>query len=258
MQKTQQTPQAEVLRSGLPSAFLFVCEHASHFIPSEYESLGLPQDLRQSHIAWDPGAAAVTRYLSAKLNAPAVLGSASRLLYDCNRPPDAADAVPSRSEIFDIPGNMGLSADEIKARTNHFYRPFQTALRGEIEKHDAHTALITIHSFTPVYKGQVRAVEIGILHDTDSRLADAILDHSSAHTTMLVERNQPYGAQDGVMHTLVEHGLSRGLLNVMIEIRNDLIATPRDCETVAEMLAGLFSDALESIGEPAQAKQVIS
>ncbi|MEM5501302.1 N-formylglutamate amidohydrolase [Ahrensia kielensis] len=258
MSQTQQTPQIEVLRSGHQSPFLFVCEHASNFIPDEYDNLGLPEDLRQSHIAWDPGAAMVTRFLSEKLNAPAVLGVASRLLYDCNRPPEAIDAVPSRSEVFDVPGNLDLTAEDIKARVDQFYLPFEAALKSELDKHGADIALVTIHSFTPVYKGQARAVEIGILHDTDSRFADTILMHASKHTSMKVERNQPYGAQDGVMHTLVEHGLGRGLLNVMIEIRNDLIATDADCEAAADMLAGLFSDALGSVTQINQAKQVTS
>lgn len=256
LQQMQSSSQVEILRSGRQSAFLLVCEHASNYMPAAYNNLGLPEDLRQSHIAWDPGAASVTHKLSEKLQAPAVLGSASRLLYDCNRPPEAVDAVPSRSEIFDIPGNADLSAGDIKLRIEHFYRPFEAALKSELDKHDDQIALVTIHSFTPVYKGQVRAVEIGILHDTDSRLADAMLTQAPTHTAMQVERNEPYGAQDGVMHTLIEHGISRGILNVMIEIRNDLIATEDDCEAAADMLAVLLNDALSQLGRGEQLKQV--
>ena len=108
--------------------------------------------------------------------------------------------------------------------------------------------VVTIHSFTPVYHGQFREVEIGILHDSDSRLADAMLAGSEG-SSLTVNRNDPYGPEDGVTHTLRLHALPDGLLNVMIEIRNDLITNEEEQAQIAAFLYELMGKALASIGE---------
>lgn len=232
-----------VSRESGASGIVVVCEHASPLIPPAFGDLGLSADARQSHIAWDPGALGVAQQVSDLLDAPLVAGGVSRLLYDCNRPPEAAGAIPPRSEIYDIPGNTGLSAREKAARVALIYTPFSTTLSQVLDTAQARV-MITIHSFTPVYMGRSRAVEIGVLHDTDTHLADAMLAQSSAHTHLKTERNQPYGPNDGVTHTLKEHGTKRGLLNVMLEVRNDLIATPDAQEAVANMLVPWLRDAI--------------
>ena len=104
--------------------------------------------------------------------------------------------------------------------------------------------IVTIHSFTPRFLGKSRDVEIGILHDADTRLADVLLDVASGYN---IQRNQPYGPEDGVTHTLVHHALSRNLLNVMIEIRNDLIQTPEQCRAMGGKLAGWISQGLNQL-----------
>ncbi|MFC6490697.1 N-formylglutamate amidohydrolase, partial [Nitratireductor sp. GCM10026969] len=81
------------------------CEHAANFIPPEFADLGLAREVLESHIAWDPGASAVARHLSRHLDAPLVAQRVSRLVYDCNRPPDAEAATPARSEAYAVPGN---------------------------------------------------------------------------------------------------------------------------------------------------------
>ncbi|WP_088633705.1 N-formylglutamate amidohydrolase [Phaeobacter sp. 22II1-1F12B] len=224
--------------AAAPAPVLLVCEHASCDFPEEFGDLGLSDEVRQSHVAWDPGALALSRQLAAALQAPLVFGQVSRLLYDCNRPPEAQDAIPAKSEIYEIPGNMGLS-DEAKAeRVSRIYDPFCAAMDKALE--DVQPAMmVTVHSFTPVYFGAKRDVEIGILHDEDTRLADALLEEL-AGAPHKVERNQPYGPQDGVTHSLKRHAMSRGIANVMLEIRNDLLNRP---ELVVRM-GGLLSGAL--------------
>ncbi|MGI9351002.1 MAG: N-formylglutamate amidohydrolase [Rhizobiaceae bacterium] len=227
------------------SPVLIVCEHASNRIPCQYSDLGLSTRKLKSHIAWDPGADKVASYLSKLFDAPYVRGDISRLVYDCNRPPSAIDAMPSRSEIFDVPGNMNLEDIERRQRIQKVYLPFHQCLEDALATSELNCALITIHSFTRVYNGQDRDVELGILHDKDSRLADAILSAASVFTSLNVQRNQPYGPENGVTHTLREHGLKNGLLNVMLEIRNDLLTTSEQCGKIAEMLHGLLLHALK-------------
>lgn len=227
-----------------------LCEHASHFIPEAYGALGLSDEARTSHVAWDPGANLVAERLSGLFGAPYVRGEVSRLIYDCNRPPEAESAMPARSELFDVPGNVGLDQAERERRTRSVYEPFKGCLEEVMAKAGQGAALVTIHSFVPVYHGKPRAVELGILHDADTRLADAMLEAAPRHTTMNTLRNEPYGPEDGVTHTLKLHGLANGVPNVMIEIRNDLVATPEACTQVADMLHGLISEALAAVESP--------
>lgn len=224
------------------SSVVLVCEHASSNIPAAYKGLGLSPQNRESHAAWDPGALAVAEQMSDLLDAALIASRVSRLVYDCNRPPDAPDAMPARSEVIDIPGNATLSQAERAARADAIYRPFHAALSRQVQR-TAHPVIVTVHSFTPVYFGQKRSVEIGILHDSDTRLADAMLATAAAHTDANVQRNQPYGPEHGVTHTLQQHGVAGGHLNVMLEVRNDLIATAPQQKAMGDLIAGWLADA---------------
>lgn len=229
------------------SDVLLVCEHASNRLPERYGDLGLPAAALISHIAWDPGALAVAHLMAKNLDAALIYQRFSRLIYDCNRPPDSPGAMRDVSEVFRVPGNEKLSAGERSQRTTALYLPFHAKIREEISarrRAGRETVLVTIHSFTPVYHGQSRAVEIGILHDADSRLADRVLAAASDTALYRIERNEPYGAADGVTHTLEVHALPAGLLNVMIEIRNDLITDEAGQGVMADFLTGLLQESL--------------
>lgn len=226
---------------------VLACEHASNLIPVEFAHLGLGREALESHVAWDPGARAVALLLSAQLDAPLVAQRISRLVYDCNRPPHAPDATPSQSETYAVPGNADLTEAQRADRAKRFYEPFRTALSAALDQRIAAgrpPVLVTIHSFTPMYFGVSREVELGVLHDSDSRFADALLASLSAGAGLIVRRNEPYGPKDGVTHTLVDQALPRGLGNVMIEIRNDLIADGAGQERAADLLARHLQRAL--------------
>ncbi len=233
----------KVLNPDGRSSVVLVCEHASHVMPDSFGGLGLDAAARQSHIAWDPGAFDVAQGLAKRFDAKLVISNVSRLIYDCNRPPDADDAMPARSEATDVPGNHNLSAAQRQERSSTYYEPFRASLAAAIAA-TPNPIIVTVHSFTPVYKGHQRSVEIGLLHDVDSRLADAMMQVSGEHTSAKVALNQPYGQEDGVTHTLKEHAIPTGHLNVMLEIRNDLIESAAQQEAMASSLAGWLSDAL--------------
>jgi predicted N-formylglutamate amidohydrolase len=229
------------------SAILLVCEHASRKLPASLGTLGLSAEALDAHIAWDPGALAVARRISGLLDATLIFQNFSRLAYDCNRPPEAPDAMPEVSEIFEIPGNCAISIAERQARVDEIYRPFQQTLAQTIRersKAGRATVIVTIHSFTPIYKGESRRVEVGILHDRDTRMADQMLEFARQDQRFVMGRNQPYGPEDGVTHTLKEHGLANGLMNVMIEVRNDLVRNETGQGVMAGFLAGLISESL--------------
>lgn len=234
---------------GTPEVIV-VCEHASNRIPDGLNGLGLTPDIQQSHVAWDPGAEGVARHLARTLSASLVLGAVSRLVYDCNRPPDAESAIPEKSEIHDIPGNCGLSPEDRARRVNAVYWPFTTALAAEIERNRRSLRLmVTVHSFTPVFQKVRRDVEMGILHGFDADFAQTMLQYRPKDFPFTVRLNEPYSARDGVVHTLDRHGTSRNLWNVMIEIRNDLIATGDDQQMFAELLAPWINGTLQHLSE---------
>jgi predicted N-formylglutamate amidohydrolase len=234
-------PAAEVVNPLGSAPIVLVCEHGSAFIPRALSDLGLREAAKLSHVAWDPGAMAVARRMSEFLNAPLVASRVSRLVYDCNRPPESSAATPAISEVFDIPGNKQLTELERHARAREIYEPFRALLDQTIANAAAPTpALVTLHSFTPTYFGKPRHVELGLLHDADDRLALAMLNASMDISVIRTELNAPYDASDGVTHTLVEHALPKGLLNVMIEIRNDLITREEDVDRVADSLCKMI------------------
>lgn len=245
-------PAVDVINREGRGAVVFVCEHASAMIPAALDGLGVAHEHLLSHAAWDPGALAVAMRLSAAMDAPLVAGRVSRLVYDCNRPPEAPDAMPARSEVIDIPGNAALDAAARAARVDQIYRPFADALTRTLRDalaRDPDTALITVHSFTPFYHGEARKVELGVLSDSDTRLADAIVAATppALAETMIIRRDEPYGPRDGVMHTLRRHGLGNAIPHAMLEIRNDLIITGTQQDRMAGLLRPILSRALASV-----------
>ncbi len=250
----------ELVNPSGRSGIVLACEHATNFIPEEFSSLGLGDEVLAGHIAWDPGAREVATAMAGLLDAPLVMPTVSRLVYDCNRSIKAKSAIPERSEDTEVPGNLELSPSERQARADRFYLPYRKALSETIEgvaAVESAPVLISIHTFTPVYQGEIRDLDIGILHDTDRRLADRLLAAIDQEGVLTVRRNMPYGPSDGVTHTLSEHAVPRGLLNAMIEIRNILVVDTEEQHAMAKRLASYIYTALTALGVDLQ-RQVSS
>ena len=226
----------EILNPSGAGEFVIVCEHASRFIPRDLHDLGLSKNQLCSHIAWDAGALEVARVMSVELDAPLIAAKISRLVYDCNRAQGVESAVVAKSDGVSIPGNSGLSRTGVRGRYERVYQPFFETLKGCLEDRDQRgqkSAIVTVHSFTPIMNGIKRYLDLGVLHDADRRLADRFLAVAQEGGNLRVRLNEPYGADDDVTHTLVEHGVSKGRLNIMLEIRNDLLK-----DTAAQTLFG--------------------
>jgi predicted N-formylglutamate amidohydrolase len=235
-------PAAEVINPDGAAPICLVCEHASAFIPASLHDLGLAAADRHSHAAWDIGGRDLAVALAKQLDAPLVASRVSRLVYDCNRPPNAPDAIPARSEVIDIPGNANLSDANRTARVTKVYEPFRDLLSKTLDRFTTPPTLVTIHSFTPIWHGTPRAVELGLLHDSDDRLAQAML--AAAPDGVDTRLNAPYSVTDGVTHTLREHAIARGLQNVMIEVRNDLISDATGVARFGDILSRMITTAL--------------
>jgi predicted N-formylglutamate amidohydrolase len=232
------------VNGGGRSPCVLIAEHAANRLPKTLGTLGLNEPDLERHIAWDIGAERVARLLSRLIDAPLLLQRYSRLAYDCNRPPDSADAMPEISETTHIPGNRSLSPADRLARIREIYRPFHAAIADLLDRRAAdgtRSVVVTIHSFTPVYKGGRRTVELGILHDRDTRLAERLITSFPGVDARL---NEPYGPRDGVLHTLNVHAAPRGLEHAMIEIRNDLVSDERGQQEWAERLCTSLTEAV--------------
>ena len=230
-----------VINARGTSPFVILCDHASNRIPEAYGDLGLTPSERVSHIAWDPGALAVSRALSELLNAPLVESTVSRLIIDCNRALDAPDLIWTLSERTRIAANENISAEERAFRIANYHRPFHGAIDMLLEarRHAGQeTIVVCMHSFTPVYLGQARPWPIGLIRGQDERFTRRFRDAMAAEKPELnIGWNEPYAALNGVTLTLEKHGDGRGLEATMIEIRNDEILSTDGVRLWAGLLA---------------------
>jgi predicted N-formylglutamate amidohydrolase len=169
----------------------------------------------------------VTEHLSAALDAPAILQAYSRLVIDCNRDPSVPTSIPEISELTPIPGNVGISHAERETRVREIFAPYHARIAALLDARAAagrRTVLAAMHSFTPVFKGESREVQVGVLFNRDVRLASALLALLRAEGDVVVGENAPYAITDTSDYTVPVHGEKRGLPHVEIEIRQDLIA----------------------------------
>lgn len=215
-----------VLRPDGASDIFLTADHAGRIIPRALDRLGLPESELARHIAWDIGIAGVTERLSGILDATAVLQTYSRLVVDCNRNPSVPTSIPEVSEMTSIPGNVGLSTTDRAARMAAIFAPYHAGIDQLLNARAAtgrSTAYVAMHSFTPVFKGESRAMHVGVLYHRDIRLAHVLLELLRAEPDLVVGDNAPYAITDTSDYGVPMHAESRGLVHVEIEIRQDLI-----------------------------------
>jgi predicted N-formylglutamate amidohydrolase len=232
------------------SPILLICEHASRHLPDRYGTLGLTSEQLESHIAWDPGALGVAKELSRLLDAPLIHATVSRLVLDLNRDPSAPDSIWTLSERTTIPGNQSLDPAERAYRVREVYDAFHGAVDQVIEPRvqaGQTRAIVSIHSFTPVYRDVPRPWHIGLIHDKDERFAHSVEAGLRQDPALVVGMNEPYSPADRVFHTLERHAERRGLAPLMIEIRNDLIRTEDGQASWAHRLAPLLREGARAL-----------
>lgn len=241
---TSDAGPVELIPGSAAAGVLFICDHASNALPASYGTLGLPADQLERHIAYDIGAAVMTRRLAARFGAPAVLSTFSRLLIDPNRGADDPTLVMRLSDGAVVPGNADADEVEIDYRRRTFWQPYRDAVRATTDSMCATgpiPAVVAIHSFTPQWKGVPRPWAFGILWDSDPRFALPLIAGLEA-AGFVVGDNEPYdGALEG--DTLDSEVTARGLAGLLIEARQDLVAT----EAAAVAMADCIADVLEPI-----------
>jgi predicted N-formylglutamate amidohydrolase len=240
----------EVIAGNPRCGLVIVCDHACNVIPAEYDNLGLPPGELERHIAYDIGVEGVTRGLARRLGAPAVLARFSRLVIDPNRGLDDPTLIMRLSDGAVVPGNAFIDADERDRRIARFYRPYDEAVGALIAGSVAAgplPAVLSIHSFTPVWRGVPRPWHIGVLWKRDDRFAAPLLGALAQDPQLVVGDNEPYsGGLAG--DTMDRHATAKGLPDALIEIRQDLIAGTQGVNEWVERLAGLLPGVLAQPG----------
>lgn len=228
------------------SGVVVVCDHASNALPPDTASLGLPDAELQRHIAWDIGAAAVARHVALTLQAPAVFTCHSRLLIDCNRGIDDPTLIMRLSDGAVVPGNRVLTSVERQHRIDCYYAPYHREIARLIDLAvlaGQPPVLVSIHSFTDLWRGRKRPWHCGVLWDKDPRLADVLLRGLRQNAGLMVGDNEPYsGRLKG--DCLWQHGTQRGLAHAIIEVRQDLIADDDGQRKWGERIAAILCEAL--------------
>lgn len=138
--------------------YLITCEHATNFVPPQFRSL-IPKKLLKTHLAYDIGAEAVARELGRILKAPVVYGDITRLIIDLNR----SEVHPNSFSKF----SKGLAPKEksklVENRLNRYSKKVDNLVKRLLSSKEQLT-VISVHSFTPVFKGKTRRTDIGLLY----------------------------------------------------------------------------------------------
>lgn len=221
--------------------FLLTADHAGRLIPAALQKLGLDEQDLSRHIAWDIGIAEVTRRLAAGLGAAAIYQVYSRLVIDCNRQPSVASAFPLISEATEIPGNIGLTDADKASRQAEVFEPYHQQIARMIAGYGAgRPVYVAMHSFTPVYLGAARPMEVAVLYHRYPRFSKILAELLRGEAGLVVAENEPYRVSDETDYGVPVHAEAAGLDYAEIEIRQDLIADDAGQEKWAEILTRLL------------------
>ncbi len=245
---TSDEPVFRVDRAAGSSPYVLTGDHAGRVIPEKLARLQLSDDELCSHVAWDLGVSELGRRLSARLDACVILQRYSRLVIDANRPPDAPDSIATLSERTRITANEGLAAVDARARLDEIFAPYHRRIRDELDaRRGRPTALVALHSFTPVYLGERRPWHVGVLYGRDARLGRLVLAGLRRDPTLVVGDNQPYAVSDATDYTILVHGEQRRIPHVELEVRHDLLASAAGVDAWAERLGRVLEDAVPQL-----------
>ena len=232
-----------------PSRWLITCDHATNRVPGWVGggTLGIEAADMARHIAYDPGAAGLASRLAALMEAPAIFSDFSRLVIDPNRGEDDPTLLMRLYDGTVIPANKLADAAERERRLDRLHRPYHAALARLADRHPAR-CICAIHSFTPQLRGRpMRPWQVGILYSwRDVRLGPPLVQ-ACREAGWITGENQPY---DGHLEgdSIDRHALKQGRPNVLIEIRNDLIADEAGQAEWAARLAPVIAGTLAATG----------
>jgi predicted N-formylglutamate amidohydrolase len=225
---------------GEPDSPIFLtCEHASTRLPTLWQWPVQDTRLLGTHWAFDLGAREVVFELAEALQSSAVLSRFTRLLVDPNREEDHRDLFRGFADGAAILLNQAVTAEDRAARLARYYRPYHTAVDAALAGNRA-PILLSIHSFTPLYEGVAREVQLGVLFNREERAADRLAD-ALARQFEGVARNEPWSGRDGLIFSAESHAERHGRIALELEVRQDLATDPRYRTRLVSFLASYFT-----------------
>src|SRR5215211_5938828 len=242
-------PPVVVVNGTGRAPYVLLCEHASRLLPRGCARLGLSAAEFDRHIAWDIGAAELATRLACLLDAPLFLAGFSRLLIDLNRPPGTPSSIPQISEATSIPGNMELDGAEAERRRELWFAPFHDAVAAHLDaRAGLPTAVVGIHTFTPVFHNTARPWHAGVLFGRAEPFGLGLASAIEARCGGLVGRNEPYRITSHEDYTVPVHGDARGLAAALIEVRQDLVSDVCAIERWSRLLASALASVTHLVG----------
>ena len=214
----------EIVRTGGHAGVLVTCEHASQRLPEPWRWSERDRRLVDTHWAYDLGAAELAREYAEAVGATAVLARFSRLLADPNRPEGSPTLFRAMAEGLPVELNEAIDPAEREIRLDGYYRPFHEAVDREVAASHA-PILLAMHTFTPLYEGTRRALEVGVLFDAEEALAMELVA-AFAQAGMRVAPNEPYSGREGLIHVVDRHARTHGRRAIELEVRQDLAVDP--------------------------------
>jgi predicted N-formylglutamate amidohydrolase len=241
-------PAVEIRDRTGHSLAVITCDHARNRVPRVLGDLGLGADALAAHVAWDPGALQVAERLAWHLDAPLVASGYSRLVIDLNRPLGVPTSIAEVSETTEVPGNRDLTPEDTHARAEALFWPYHNTLGAFLDerlKQPRPPRYVAIHSFTPVYFGDPREMEVCISWHTDDRMAQLVLPRLREDDALIVAENEPFAITLRGDFGIPQQAERRGLPNVMIEVRQDLIASEEAAHAWGDRLAHILAPILD-------------
>ena len=245
---SEATQAFEIVNPEASARVVLTCDHAGNHVPPAFDDLGLQGDRLNEHIAWDIGAAALTRQLAGQLDASAVMATHSRLFIDPNRKLGSADSILRVSDGVEVPGNQNVAPEEAGLRADLSFWPYHHEVEKALhlsEYRKGTVAYVAVHSFTPSMAGATRPWDIGVLYGRDDRMAKPVLAALRQVDGICVGDNQPYSATHPPGYGLEAYGTSAGRPHVMVEIRQDLLLTAQGIERWAQILTDALRGMLD-------------
>lgn len=175
-------------------------EHAGRDLPRRWAALFAgSESLLSSHRGHDIGSLELAEALRRETGAPLFATTITRLLVDCNR------SVGAKGLFSEL--TRRLPESERRLILERFHGPHRRAVEAGVEEtlNSQGTVLhVGVHSFTPVWKGRTRDVDVGLLFDP-RRPREAELarrwrsELARLEPGLLIRLNRPYrGWTDGL------------------------------------------------------------
>ena len=247
-------PVVETMNVDGAAPLLIACDHAGNKIPESLFGLGMSAAHLQQHIAYDIGALAVAELISDALHCPLVAAQFSRLLIDPNRGLDDPTLVMKLSDGDIIPANRRVDrfADNAawQARIDDYYKPYNAAIEAALAQAKAQKIapiILSVHSFTPQWRGAARPWHAAVLWDKDDRLKQVMTDYMAAQPEVVFGDNEPYTGRLK-NDCLYRHGTQNGLPHALIELRQNEIDTPRGQAVWAQHMVAILKTAIDRPG----------